>query len=334
LLRAEPVPGIDSWKQKIKRWVPHAYAVNRSAQQALFTLGATRRHLDLYHDPSIISFKYRGPTVVTAHDLSWIRYPQMHPADRVRFLNQAFPRTLSSADHVITDAEFVRQEIMELFGVAPARITAIPLGAAAAFRPHAANECEVLLQQRGLRWRGYLLSVGTLEPRKNLELVVRAYAGLPAAFQDRFKLVLVGARGWLASGLESLLHPLVNAGRAQVLGFVADADLAVLYAAARTFIYPSTYEGFGLPPLEAMASGTPVIVSNASTLPEVAGDAGIRIEPTDVDGLRAAIERLGEDDEAWSHLREAGLNRAALFSWQRCARETMAIYRKVLGHDQ
>jgi alpha-1,3-rhamnosyl/mannosyltransferase len=176
-----------------------------------------------------------------------------------------------------------------------------------------------------------VLCVGTLEPRKNLELVIRAYAAMPESYRACRPLVLVGMKGWLTSGLESLMQPLVAAGQIRPQGYTSDADLAVLYAAAQVLVYPSLYEGFGLPPLEAMASGTPVIVSNRSTLPEVVGDAGVQLDAADEPGLREALRHMDEDPAWWNARAVASLAQARQFSWARCARETLAVYRKVLG---
>lgn len=330
-LRSTSVPRITSIKQVVKRFVPNAYAVMRVLQQSRFSAGARRLPGAVYHEPNFLAFAFDGPTVTTAHDLSWQRYPETQPADRVRAMNERFPVALERSAHVITDAESVKREIVEAFGVAPERITAVPLAARAAFMPVSEQASAAALAGYGLSWRSFLLCVGTLEPRKNLELAVRAYASLPPGLQDRFPLVIVGMRGWLTSKLENVLAPLAASGRVRPVGYVDDATLAVLYASARMLVYPSLYEGFGLPPLEAMASGTPVIVSNVSSLPEVVGDAGIQVGPHDVDGLREAVLRLVEDDGRWEALRSAGLSRAAQFSWERCARETLAVYRKVLA---
>jgi glycosyltransferase involved in cell wall biosynthesis len=328
-MRQAPLRGMDTWKRIVKRVVPRSYLVSRAAQQLVFSFGAKLRRIDLYHDPNFLAYKFAGPTVITVHDLSWIRFPQTHPPERVAALNYLFPRSLAIADHIITDAEFVRQEVISMFGIAADRITAIPLGVRAEFHQRTEVQCLPVLEKSGLKWRSYLLSVGTLEPRKNLRLALQAYAALPAQIRDRFPLVLVGMRGWLNSEIDSSLAPLIESGAVRIMGYLSDKELGDLYAGARMLIYPSLYEGFGLPPLEAMASGTPVIVSSASTLPEVVGDAGIVVDPHDATALCEAIRLLIEDQAAWLRYQAVGLERASHFSWQRCAEKTLAIYRQM-----
>jgi len=329
-LRETPLRDIERWKRLFKRYMPHPYLVSRAAQQVVFGAGSRLRGLDLYHDPNFLAYRFAGPTIITVHDLSWIRYPQTHPPERVAALNDLFPKSLERAHHVITDAEFVRQEVIDMFGLEPARITAIPLGTRAEFHPRERHECQPTLDKHRLGWRRYLLSVGTLEPRKNLRLVLDAYSQLPADLRERYPLVLVGMRGWGSPQFESSLKPLLQSDSVRVAGYVSDRELSTLYAAARVLVYPSLYEGFGLPPLEAMASGTPVIVSNSSTLPEVVGDAGLIIDPHDATALRDNMRLLIEDDTAWQHYRARGLERASRFSWRRCAQLTADIYRRTV----
>jgi glycosyltransferase involved in cell wall biosynthesis len=328
-IRTQPVKYMGPIKQFIRRWVPHPYLVGRALQTWRFGLGVRAILPDVYHEPNFIPFPFKGPTVVTVHDLSWIRFPETHPRERVAAMNEFFPASLQRSHHIITDAEFVRREVIEEFDIPAERITAIPLAARAIFAPRAAADCESVLRSLGLEYRGYTLCVGTMEPRKNLEVAIRAYAMLPAAFRRRQPLVLVGMKGWLTSRVETMMQPLVAAGDIRSVGFATDEELAVLYAAAKVLVYPSLYEGFGLPPLEAMASGTPVIVSDRSTLPEVVGSAGILIHADDVAGLQNALLRFDEDSAYWNEKVAASLAQAAQFSWQRCARETLAIYRKV-----
>jgi alpha-1,3-rhamnosyl/mannosyltransferase len=330
-IRTEPIRNITKLKEFIKKVVPRPYVVSRALQQMKFTQGARRLKLQLYHEPNFLSHGFPGPTVITAHDLSWIRFPETHPSERVKIMNRLFPRSLARANHVITDAAYTRNEIIAEFGISPDRITAIPLGARAIFHPRSEEECKPVLSARELSYRSFVLCVGTLEPRKNLEFIIRTYVALPSAFREKHPLVLVGMRGWLTSSIESTMSPLVDAGQVRPLGFTSDAELAALYASAMVLVYPSLYEGFGLPPLEAMACGTPVIVSNRSTLPEVVGDAGEQVEPTDAARLTALLERLAEDPHHWQDRAMSCLHQATQFSWQRCARETLAIYRKVLA---
>jgi alpha-1,3-rhamnosyl/mannosyltransferase len=330
-IRTQPVYNINRIKAFIKRVVPHPYRLSRALQQLKFTQGAKALRLDLYHEPNFLSHKFDGPTVITAHDLSWIRFPDTHPAERVELMNRLFPRSLENAAHIITDAEYTRQEIIDHFGVDPGRISAVPLAARPIFWPREEGECRAVLARHGLAHRSFILCAGTLEPRKNLDFVIRTYASMPPAYRARRPLVLVGMKGWLTSSLESIMQPLLATGQVRPLGFVSEDELSILYASASMLVYPSLYEGFGLPPLEAMSSGTPVIVSNRSTLPEVVGPAGIMIDPADAAALRDAILRLDEDRPYWEDRRLACLAQAARFSWSRCARETIAIYRSVLA---
>ena len=332
-IRTEPIRNITKLKEFVKKIVPQPYVLSRALQQMRFAQGARQLKLHLYHEPNFLSHGFPGPTVITAHDLSWIRFPETHPSERVKIMNRLFPRSLARANHVITDAAYTRNEIIAEFGISPDRITAVPLGARKIFRPRDEEECREVLTARDLSYRSFILCVGTLEPRKNLELVIRTYAQLPRAFRERHPLVLVGMKGWLTSKLESTMSPLVEAGQVRPLGFTSDSDLAALYAGAMVLVYPSLYEGFGLPPLEAMACGTPVIVSNRATLPEVVGDAGEMVEPTDAEGLTALLQRLADDPAHWQQRAELCRRRASQFSWERCAQETLAVYRKVLANS-
>lgn len=330
-IRAAPIRNINSIKTIVKQVVPQPYRWSRAFQGWRFSRGVLLRRPELYHEPNFLPYRFDGPTIITAHDLSWIRYPQTHPTDRVQVMNHLFPRALKRAAHVITDAEYVRREIIDDFAIPPERVTSVPLGARSVFHPRDESECTAVLSARSLSYRGYVLCVGTLEPRKNLQLAIRAFAQLPATDRHHRPLVLVGMKGWLTSELESLLKPLITSGDVRMLGFTSDQELAVLYSGAYALVYPSLYEGFGLPPLESMASGTPVIVSNRSTLPEVVGEAGVQVDADDVIALRDALMRLEQDPGWWRSRVDAGLKRASQFSWQRCARETLMIYRRVLA---
>lgn len=316
----------------LRRYLP----AKSVAMQAYFALrqhvfGRLARKLDDYvlHSPNYLLFEHGGPRVCTVHDLSWLHYPDYHPVERVRIMHKRMPRTLEIADAVITDSLFVRDEAIRTFALDPARVHAIPLGVDESFRPHSEAETRAAMTELGLRHDGYLLALATLEPRKNLERLLDAYERLDAGLRRRYPLVLAGATGWHANRLVERIGALAARGEARRLGYVAEAMLPQLLAGARALAFPSVYEGFGLPPLEAMASGTPVVASSASCIPEVTADAALLVPPDDIGRMAAALEQALVDD-AWRDVARArGLARAREFTWQRCVDATVGIYRSV-----
>lgn len=323
---ASPVHG--RMRVLARRLVPNAYAVRRALQQRRFDEGVRRKRYDVYHEPNYLALRFDGPTIITVHDLSWIRYPHTHPAERVRAMDRYFEPALRGAALLLTDSEFVKREVIEVFGVAPDRILPIPLGLDPVFRPRTPAQTQPVLQPLGLDHGGYLLSVGTLEPRKNLPATIAAYAKLPAAVRERHPLVLAGMKGWRTTAIEQQLEPLVASGHVRMLGYLQREDLAEVTAGALALVYPSIYEGFGLPPLEAMGCGVPAITSNVSSLPEVVGEAGLQVAPADVDALAEAMLRIATDPELRAGLSVRALARASEFTWQRCVDETAAAYRR------
>ena len=330
-VRTEPFPALGPIKAFIKKVVPHPYLVSRALQGWKFHSGAQDRRVSVYHEPNFLPLKFAGPTVVSIHDLSWIRFPETHPKERVAIMNRILPLALERVQHVITDSEFIRREVIDEFGVSADRVTTTLLAPRGIFKPRDAASCAVTLSKHNLQQRCYFLVVGTLEPRKNVETAVRAHAGLPEAIRRTFPLVLVGMRGWLTSRLEGELRAPVESSEVRPLGFVTDDELANLYSGATALLYPSLYEGFGLPPLEAMSCGTPVITSNVSSLPEVGGTAAVMHDPMDTEALRNAMKRFIDDGEFWLEKADASVKQAALFSWERCAKETIAVYRAAMS---
>jgi alpha-1,3-rhamnosyl/mannosyltransferase len=329
-LREAPIPGMGPLKAMVKRLLPAPYALTRALQQIRFTQGTSRLKPELYHEPSFLPFRFAGPTVVTVHDLSPIRYPDTHPKGRIKELEKRLPAAIASAAAVIVDSDFVRREVIGHFGVNPDRVTAIHLGVSGAFRPRAAPDIAPVMQKYGLCHRGYMLAVGTLEPRKNLIQVISAHAVLPERVRRNTPLVIAGMKGWLTQELEARIRAAEKRDDVRWLGYVPPDALSALYAGAQLFVYPSLYEGFGLPVLEAMASGVPVITSNQASLPEVAGDAAIMVDPHDRDALRDAMLRLMEDEKEVRRRVDLGLAQAARFTWRNCAEKTLAVYRKAL----
>lgn len=279
-----------------------------------------------YHVP-----RFDGRKVVTVHDLSVYLWPQHHPRERVIFVRAQIEHALKHASAIITDTEFTRREVASFFNHPLERIHAVHLASAAEFRPHARDELQLLQPAYGLEPCGYTLFLGTVEPRKNLSTLLDAYARLPSATRMRWPLVIVGDQGWKSDDLHSRFDRAQREGWLKYLGFAQQDQLPILVAGARVFAYPSMYEGFGLPVLEAMASGVPVICSNASTLPEVAGDAAAFHAPDDVAMLTQLLQ-VGLEDAEWREQAiKAGLAQNKKFSWTRCVRETLDVYRSTMG---
>lgn len=282
----------------------------------------------VFHGPNFYLPPFGGRSVVTMHDLSPYEWAHCHPPERVRYMRAEIEQALRRADLVITDSEFTRREVAGFFGWPLERVCAVSLACNEDFRPRSAAEVAPVLASYALDVQGYCLFAGTLEPRKNVGALLDAYGMLPVAMRRRWPLVLVGYRGWRSDALHARIAVAEREGWVRYPGFVPIEHLPALFAGARLFAFPSLYEGFGLPLLEAMASGVPVVCSDSSSLPEVAGGAAAMCAPADVDALARLLER-GLDDDAWRIAAIGkGLSRARRFSWQRCAQETVAVYRQ------
>jgi glycosyltransferase involved in cell wall biosynthesis len=273
------------------------------------------------------------PTVITIHDLGFMRFPERYKKLKRYYLHFLTALSARRAAHLITPSEAVRQEVIELLKIVPERVTAIAEGVSADFRPLPVEAVESFRQARGLPAK-FVLYIGTLEPRKNLPLLIRAFdrwrKEQPGAAEG-VRLVLGGAKGWFYAEIFRLVAELDLESLTDFPGYLREEELPLWYNSARCFVYPSIYEGFGLPPLEAMACGCPVITSNTSSLPEVVGEAGWQVSPDDETGLAVALNRLLTDDLAWAAYRAKGLGQAARFTWQAAARQTLEIYRQVVG---
>jgi glycosyltransferase involved in cell wall biosynthesis len=271
------------------------------------------------------------PTVVTIHDLSLFTQTQTHENANVRRGKRRMPLMAWKATLIIAPSEWTKKEILEYLPVKEHKIRVVGEGARRHIIPQREDQILPVLEKHGIRG-SYLLYVGTIEPRKNLLTLLRAYHELLRSTQHKPQLVLAGGKGWLYDEVFQLVNELQLQDQVKFTGYVADEDLPGLYSGALAFVYPSLYEGFGLPPLEAMACGTPVITTNVASLPEVVGDAGLLHAPADVHALTQAMATLIGDADARHHYKLAGLERAQQFTWERAARETQAVYNEVFNY--
>lgn len=283
----------------------------------------------LVHGPNYFLPAFAETGIITVHDLSVFRFPETHPAARVAAFERQFLSSLSRAAHIITDTETVRREVIEMFAVRPDIVSAVPLGVDPAFGPQPAEALAPQLAQWGLAPNEYGLCVSTLEPRKKISELLFAWRRLPTSLRAAYPLALCGGAGWRNEQLREQVDNGVREGWLRHLGFVEEHLLPQLYAGAALFVYPSIYEGFGLPPLEAMASGVPVMVSHHSCLPEVSGDAARYVDPDDAAGFVAALVQNLTDREWRTESARRGLARARQFTWDRCVDGTVDIYQKV-----
>lgn len=286
---------------------------------------------DLIHTPAFrLPFRSKTPIVTTILDVILFVYPHLFRL-RERLTIGLYLRASSHCvEHVITISKQSRQDIQRYLGIDSARITVTYPAAASYFRPVSERDTTPVLARYGIM-SPYILSVGTLEPRKNLVRVLEAFATLHQRHAIPHQLVLVGRRGWLEDPIFATVRKLGIEKHVHFTGYVAEADLPALYSGASVFVYPSLYEGFGIPPLEAMACGCPVVTSNCSALPEVVGDAAFQVDPKDVVQIADAIERVLTDAALAQQMCRKGLSRAEQFSWRRCAEETVAAYRHVVS---
>lgn len=289
------------------------------------------KNMDIFHGPNYFVPKVDIPCVATIHDLSTFINPNWHPASRATRINKIILRSIENARLIITDSYAVRSEAISYFGLAENRVIAVPLGVGVSFSPRAFAELEAPLSQYDLKPGDYCLCVSTIEPRKNITGLISAYRELPLWIRTHWPLVLVGERGWNSDDIHLDITQGVKEGWLKYLGFVPQKHLPFLYAGCRLFVYPSLYEGFGLPIVEAMASGVPVLTSNRSSMPEVAGGAAWLVDPEDKDALREGL-RAALEDELWqSEAVMLGLHRAKELNWEACVTKTMDVYRSALN---
>jgi len=285
---------------------------------------------DLFHflDFSLPPVR-RGVTVLTIHDLSFLMVPECAESGLRAHLERVVPASVRNADFVTADSENTRNELTTLLDVSPERVAVVYGGVERRFRPITDHDFLHAMRVKYGLFSPFMLYVGTIEPRKNLGRLLRAYTVYRKRFKGSHRLVIAGGLGWLYQDVLREIDDLAADHEVVFLGRVPDDDLPGLYSLSDLFVYPSLYEGFGLPALEAMACGRAVLTTNTSSLPEVVGDAGVMVSPYDIDGLAAAMAELLEDRDHRETLGQRGIARAAQFSWENSARRLLSIYRRI-----
>jgi len=316
----------------VRRTMPHTPLV-----RIPLTLSAElrRRPVDLLHVQYTAPPLAPCPVVATIHDLSFEHIPETFKRRSRVQLRLTVRATARRAAHVIAPSEYTRRDLVETYGLDPARVSAIPLAVAPHFRPVAdAGELARVRKRYGIAGE-YVLAVGSIQPRKNLARLVRAYSALRRGRgrSNLPQLVLAGKKAWLYGDTLRAIQEEGLGESVLLTGYVSEGDLPALYTGALFFAYPSFYEGFGLPPLEAMSCGAPVLTGNLTSLPEVVGDAGLTVDPLDTGALAEALARLIDDDALRADLRERGLTRARRFDWRETARMTLQVYRRVMSDE-
>jgi glycosyltransferase involved in cell wall biosynthesis len=324
----KPVSSRSSWRDSC---ISAARALARKWLGSELQSRGRRGGFDLYHEPNNIALPTDLPTVVTVHDLSVLLHPQWHPGYRGAEYETCFHRSLAYCQRFLAVSEFTRQELIQKIGLRPEQVTRTYNGVRPGLGPMPPDVVRDTLQRLGLP-ASYFLYLGTIEPRKNLMTLLRAYVKLPAEVRERFPLVLAGGWGWNSADVAAFLHDEARHRGVITVGYLPEEHLGAVFNGARALVYPSFYEGFGLPPVEMMACGGAVLCSTAGALVETAGGRAHLVEPLDEDGWREALQRTAVDDDWHRELRRGAVEAVQQFTWERCAADTLAVYRTVCGH--
>lgn len=284
------------------------------------------KKFDILHAPNYIPAIFSGKTVVTIHDLSYIIFPEYH-IKKVLWILEHYKDRMYNADAIITDSNSVKCEIIDLLHIDDALINVVNLGASDKFYPYKKSEISIL--EKFCLPKRYILYFGTIEPRKNIINLIKAFNEFKNASKSELKLVLAGGNGWLSENVSELIEKLYLKKDIILTGFFPQEYLPALINGARAVIYPSVYEGFGLPVLEAMSCAKPVLISNISSLPEVGGEAAVYFDPYDIMDIADKMLCTLENQQLMEILSKKSLVQSKRFSWERCAKETVDVYRKL-----
>ncbi|MZI95807.1 glycosyltransferase [Vibrio sp. CAIM 722] len=279
----------------------------------------------VYFEPSFIPFDYPGKIITTVHDLSFISYPEFHPETRVAYLTSNIGSSINKSDHLIVDSDYILNELHNCYPLSKNKSSTVYLGVDEHFRIYSEIECRSVTQTLGLKYQHFILSVATLEPRKNLKRLVLAYKRLPVEIRDRYPLVLVGDQGWKNTELMKEAKELIDNKQLIFTGYLSDSNLKYLYSSAMIFAYPSLYEGFGLPIIEAMASGVPVITSNRGATAEISGGVAILVNPEDNEDIAQAMFDLIHQSQRRKELSESGIEFVKRYQWGKTVNHILEI---------
>ena len=319
---------------RVVKWLPpilYYQFYKRAGWAPPFDLVALRKYdAFVYFNYVALPLTKKTPYALFVYDLSYIHYPQYTSPKNRQNLNKFLPGSVRRATHIVTISEYSKREIINHFKLPEDKISIVsPAVDQKVFYPRKSAEIAKVKKNYGVK-KPYILSLCTLEPRKNLVGVLDAYEKLPEKIKQSYILVLAGGKGWLDDELEKKVGELSAKYEVIKTGYVPDEDLPALYSGASVFVFPSFYEGFGIPPLEAMACGTPVITSDNTSLPEVVGSAGIMIKAEDTAAITKAMERVLSDKKLAEGLRQKGLVQAAKFSWDKSAEDLMTVFSKLV----
>jgi glycosyltransferase involved in cell wall biosynthesis len=324
------IPPSGKFTKKIKNILGRHYYIKKTTREFLLFLSRfSSQTFDLYWEPNIVPIEHirSKHLITTVHDFSFLHYPECLPQENKEYLQKHFWKNIQKSDRIITGSKYIKDEVVDQLRYEADRVEVIHHGIDHEyFRRFDRSLLNGFVAAHNLPAR-FILFVGSIEPRKNLKNALLAYNSLPDAFKKEYKFVLAGFSGWKNEEVMKIIRKEANI---VYLGYLPNEDLAYLYNLASVFLYPSLYEGFGLPPLEAMACGTPVIVSDSSSLPEVCRDAAFYIDPRSIESISDGIIKVISDSELRSALTQKGVDRANMFSWDDSARKHLSLFTEVL----
>mgnify|MGYP001191018519 CR=1 FL=1 len=309
----------------IRDRIPFSYDVARHVRQLGFNKILNKNSYSIYHEPNFISLNSNIPVVLNIHDLSWISHPKMHPNRRVKSLKKHVPLSLKKSKKIIVDSYFIKNELLNHFDINENDVHVIYLASKYKFKTYK-NNFEDFLLANNLTYKEFFICVGTLEPRKNLANCIKSYLLLPKSIRIKYPLIIIGAHGWKFDKSTLEIDETIK-----FIGYVEDQSLEYLYHGALALLYLSVYEGFGLPPLEAMSCKTVAITSNKGTLKELYADSSISLDPNDCLSLKQNMLKLIEDKSFQLYFTKKGFTYSKNFSWNKTANKVLDLYKEILS---